>query len=170
MVIPRRPNPLTISPSPQYRKLLVTENPASSSPGLAFMLATIDASVKDGWQDYWQELRKNDVRVDDGWEQAYEADFTAGGGSGDRPLVVSYAPRRPPMSCTRAGRRRRRLSVSCRTCFRQIEFAGVLENAKNPLAPAPDRFHADASLPGRHSAADVRVSGASDRQAADRCS
>jgi len=91
---PPAPKSLADLAKPAYRKLLVTENPASSSPGLAFMLATIDAFGEDGWQDYWQKLRDNDVRVDDGWEQAYEADFTAGGGSGDRPLVVDHVDRR----------------------------------------------------------------------------
>ena len=125
---PPAPTSLADLAKPAYRKLLVVENPASSSPGLAFLLATIDAFGEDGWQDYWKKLRDNGVRVVDGWEQAYDADFTAGGGSGDRPLVVSYA--------TVAGGRRRvlgrheegtRRSAWCpEPASRQIEFAGVL--------------------------------------------
>jgi thiamine transport system substrate-binding protein len=131
---PPAPKSLADLAKPAYRKLLVTENPASSSPGLAFMLATIDAFGADGWQDYWQKLRDNDVRVDDGWEQAYEADFTAGGGSGDRPLVVSYATS-PAADVVYSGGTKKAptIGVVPGTCFRQIEFAGVLEHAKNPV-------------------------------------
>ena len=109
------------------------ENPASSSPGLAFMLATIDAFGTDGWHDYWHALRKNGVRVDDGWEQAYDADFTAGGGSGDRPLVVSYATDPAADVVFSDGKKKTpTVGVVPGTCFRQIEFAGVLQHANNP--------------------------------------
>ena len=39
---------------PGYADLLVVQNPATSSPGLAFLLATIDEYGADGWQDYWR--------------------------------------------------------------------------------------------------------------------
>ena len=130
---PPVPRSLADLAKPAYRKLFVVENPASSSPGLAFMLATIDAFGEDGWQDYWKKLRENDVRVDDGWEQAYEADFTAGGGSGDRPLVVSYATS-PAADVVYSGGTKKAptIGVVPGTCFEQIEFAGVLQNAGNP--------------------------------------
>ena len=63
----------TTSPTPRYRKLLVVENPATSTPGLAFMLATIAQFGESGWQDYWRRLRANGVLVVDGWEEAYTA-------------------------------------------------------------------------------------------------
>ena len=67
--------------------MLVVQSPETSSPGLAFLLATI-ARYGDGWEDYWAALRRNGVSVTAGWEDAYYGEFTAGGG--DRPIVVSY--------------------------------------------------------------------------------
>ena len=76
----------------RYRGLTVVENPATSTPGLAFLLATIARFGDDGWQAYWRDLRANDALVVDGWEQAYFGEFSgAGGGEGERPIVVSYA-------------------------------------------------------------------------------
>ena len=79
---------------PEYRSQLVVENPATSSPGLAFMLATVARFGESGdytWLDYWQDLRDNDVLVTAGWEVAYYTSFSGGSGEGDRPIVVSYA-------------------------------------------------------------------------------
>ncbi len=117
----------------RYRKLLVVENPATSTPGLAFMLATIARFGENGWQDYWRRLRANGVLVVDGWEEAYTARFSGAGGSkGKRPIVVSYATSpaaevifaaKPPQTAPTA--------AVTSTCFRQIELAGVLAGAKN---------------------------------------
>ena len=86
----------TTSPQPRYKNLLVVENPATSTPGLAFMLATVAQFGESGWQDYWRELRANGVLVVDGWEEAYTARFSGAGGSkGKRPIVVSYATSPP---------------------------------------------------------------------------
>ncbi len=120
---------------PSYRDLLVVENPATSSPGLAFMMATIARFGTEGpytWLDYWADLRANGVRVDPGWTEAYFTDFTVGGG-GDRPLVVSYASS-PPAEVVFADPRpdTAPTAVIEDTCFRQIEFAGVLKGAANP--------------------------------------
>jgi thiamine transport system substrate-binding protein len=71
---------------------LVVENPATSSPGLAFLIATIAYFGEDDdydYLDYWRDLKANDLLVKDGWSDAYYADFTPYGG--DRTLVVSYA-------------------------------------------------------------------------------
>ena len=73
--------------------MLVVEDPATSSPGLAFLLATI-ARYGDGWKDYWTALRDNGVTVAGSWTDAYEGEF-AGGGTGTHPLVVSYATSPP---------------------------------------------------------------------------
>jgi thiamine transport system substrate-binding protein len=130
---PPAPRSLADLTKPAYRKLLVVESPVSSSPGLAFMLATIAATGADGWQDYWKELRTNGVRVVDGWEQAYDADFTGSGASGDRPLVVSYATDPAADVAFSNGKKTTpTVGVVPGTCFGQIEFAGVLDHAKNP--------------------------------------
>ena len=130
---PPAPGSLADLAKPAYKKLLVVEDPASSSPGLAFLLATIAASGEHGWQDYWHALRDNGVRVVNGWEEAYYTDFTAGGSSGDRPLVVSYATDPAADVVFSNGKKTSpTVGVVPGTCFAQTEFAGVLTHAKNP--------------------------------------
>jgi thiamine transport system substrate-binding protein len=118
---------------PRYRDMLVVENPATSSPGLAFVAATV-AAYGDRWLDYWDRLRANGVLVVDGWEQAYNGEFSgAAGGGGDRPLVVSYASS-PPAEVYFADPQPATAPTANldRTCFRQVEFAGVLRGAAHP--------------------------------------
>ena len=118
---------------PRYRGLLVVENPATSTPGLAFLLATVARYGEEGWRDWWRRLRQNDVLVVDGWEEAYTARFSGAGGSkGDRPIVVSYASS-PPAEVIFAGRELDEppTAVVASTCFRQVELAGVLRGARN---------------------------------------
>ncbi len=121
---------------PSFDGALVVENPATSSPGLAFMLATIVRFGEEGdrtWLDYWTDLRANDVLVTAGWEEAYYTSFSGGSGEGDRPIVVSYAtspvaevyfadpqPAEAPTGVIDDG------------CFRQVEFAGVLAGSESP--------------------------------------
>ena len=116
----------------KHRGQLVVENPATSTPGLAFMLATI-AQFGDGWQEYWRKLRANDVLVVDGWEDAYYARFSGAAGSkGRRPIVVSYASSPPAEVIFRDPRPAEApTGVVEESCFRQIELAGVLRGAKN---------------------------------------
>ncbi|MEV5875578.1 thiamine ABC transporter substrate-binding protein [Streptomyces sp. NPDC052101] len=122
---------------PQYKNLLVTENAATSSPGLGFLLGSA-AQFGDGdWQGYWKQLKANGVKVVDGWEQAYYQEFSGSSegrkAGGDRPLVVSYASS-PPAEVIYAKKRPSTAptGVASGTCFRQIEFAGLLSNAQNP--------------------------------------
>jgi thiamine transport system substrate-binding protein len=118
---------------PAYRELLVVENPATSTPGLAFLLATI-ATYGNGWKEYWSKLRDNGVLVVDGWEDAYLNRFSgAAGSSGDRPIVVSYASSPPAEVLGRKPQPTEApTGVVEDSCFRQVEFAGVLRGAKNP--------------------------------------
>jgi thiamine transport system substrate-binding protein len=113
---------------PAYRDLLVVENAATSSPGLAFLLASIEAFGEDGWEAWWTDLTANGVQVVDGWEEAYYSTFSGGLGSeGDRPLVVSYASSPPaevlyadpPVDDSPIG-------VIDASCYRQVEAAGIL--------------------------------------------
>lgn len=117
---------------PRYRNLLVVENPATSTPGLAFMLATI-ARFGDRWQGYWRKLRANGVLVVDGWEEAYTARFSGAAGShGNRPIVVSYASSPPAEVIFRDPRPSAApTGVVTDSCFRQIELAGILRGARN---------------------------------------
>jgi thiamine transport system substrate-binding protein len=124
--------PLTLQAlaSSTYRNLLVTPNPVSSSPGLAFLLATI-AEFDDGWQQWWQTLRDNNILVVESWSDAYYGHFTAAS-DGERPLVVSYATS-PPAEVLFADPRPTQAptAVAALTCFRQYEFAGVLRGTKH---------------------------------------
>lgn len=114
---------------PAYEGLFVTPGAATSSPGMAFLLATIGAYGEDGWQDYWSELMANDTLLTDGWSDAYQVDFTQGGGKGDRPIVLSYDSS-PAFTIADDGTST--TSALLDTCFRQVEYAGVLEGAANP--------------------------------------
>jgi thiamine transport system substrate-binding protein len=114
---------------PAYKNLFVTPGAATSSPGLAFLLATI-ARYGGGWPAYWQKLMANGTKLTAGWSDAYDVDFTAGGGHGDRPLVLSYASS-PPFTIPKGGNRPTTSSL-LGTCFRQVEYAGVLEGAADP--------------------------------------
>ncbi|MFE9648871.1 thiamine ABC transporter substrate binding subunit [Streptomyces sp. NPDC006365] len=121
---------------PEYKDLLVTENASTSSPGLGFLLGTAAKYGGDGWQDYWTKLKANGVKVVDGWEQAYNEEFSGSAGGkkakGDRPLVVSYASS-PPAEVVFADPKpdTAPTGVAYGTCFRQIEYAGLLSNAEN---------------------------------------
>ncbi len=149
---PPAPSSLDDLTDPAYAGMLVVQSPETSSPGLAFLLATVarygDGSAPGppqwsspredvverygaGWEGYWAHLRANGVSVAAGWEDAYYGEFAAGGG--DRPIVVSYASSPPaevifadpPVDEPPTG-------VVTASCYRQIEFAGVLAGAGNP--------------------------------------
>ncbi|MGO1590768.1 MAG: thiamine ABC transporter substrate-binding protein [Ancrocorticia sp.] len=109
---------------PEYAELLVVQDPAASSPGLAFLVGTVEALGEDSYLDYWQSLLDGGTKVASGWSDAYYSDFSGAEGEGDYPLVVSYASS-PAESAGATG------SLDD-TCVRQIEYAGVVEGAANP--------------------------------------
>jgi thiamine transport system substrate-binding protein len=117
---------------PAYQGLLVVQNPATSSPGLAFLLATIGHFGEDGYLDYWQGLVENDVLVVNDWETAYYTEFTRAGGT--RPVVVSYGSS-PPVEVIFAeepvDEPPTAAIVADESCFRQIEFVGILQGTQN---------------------------------------
>jgi thiamine transport system substrate-binding protein len=117
---------------PQYKDLLVVENPATSSTGLAFLLAT-RAHFGEDYLNYWKSLKENGVAVVDGWETAYYTNFSGSSGHGPQPLVVSYASspaaevvfaETPLTDAPTAS------VIGPDTCFRQIEFVGILRGTK----------------------------------------
>ena len=126
-----RPAPRTLDDltEPAYKGLFSTPSAASSSPGFAFLLTTVAAYGEDGWQDYWKRLVDNGARIAGSWTDAYEGDFTAAG-QGDRPIVLSYNSS-PPFTIPEGGTRPT-TSALLDTCFRQVEYAGVLDGARNP--------------------------------------
>jgi len=124
---------------PAYQGLLVTPNPATSSPGLAFLLTTIGHFGDEGqstysYLDFWRDLRANDVLVTDGWSEAYFTHFTVGsGGQGDRPLVVSYSTSPPADVYYSEGAKTEPDSANLdapASAFRQVEFAGILRGTQ----------------------------------------
>lgn len=118
---------------PTYASMLIVQDPAASSPGLAFLLATIAEFGDDGWQTYWERLVDNDVEVVDSWTTAYYESFSLAGG--DRPLVVSYGSS-PPFEVLFAAEPTDTAPTGVveSTCFRQVEFAGVLAGTDAPDA------------------------------------
>jgi thiamine transport system substrate-binding protein len=116
----------------EYKSLLVVENPATSSPGLAFLLASIGYYGTDKYLDYWRELVTNDVLVVNDWNTAYYTNFSRWGG--DRPIVVSYGSS-PPFEVIESKSPDTIPQTSAITsdgsCFRQIEFVGILRGTKN---------------------------------------
>lgn len=129
---PPAPQTLEDLTRPEYRGMLVVQDPASSSVGLSFMLATVARFGEDGWRDYWAALRENDVLVTDGWEDAYYGRFSGGAGEGDRPIVVSYASS-PAAEVVFAETpiTEAPTAVMLDGCYRQIEFAGILQGSEN---------------------------------------
>tara|TARA_B100001769_G_scaffold96655_1_gene74520 strand:- start:2355 stop:3398 length:1044 start_codon:yes stop_codon:yes gene_type:complete len=113
---------------PAYASLLVVQNPETSSPGLAFLLASISHFGSD-WVNFWQLLNQNGVSVASDWESSYYGDFIAGGGK--KSIVVSYASSPiaeliysdPPVEISPTG-------IVEDTCFEQIEYAAILKNSK----------------------------------------
>lgn len=119
---------------PQYRGLLVVEDPATSSPGLAFLLATVAHFGNPGYLHFWRALRANGLVVVDGWETAYNTNFSAASGHGPQPMVVSYASS-PPAEVVFSDPPLSEAPTAAITnpdmCFRQIEFVGILRGTAN---------------------------------------
>jgi len=131
------PTSLSDLTDPAYRGLLVAQNPATSSPGLAFLLATIDTFGTEGdytYLDYWSDLVANDVLIVDGWETAYFGNFTQGSADGTYPMVVSYASSPPVTYDEDLGDVTTASITADGTCYRQIEFAGILRGTDNEEA------------------------------------
>ncbi len=116
---------------PEYKNLLVVENPASSSPGLAWLTATVGAKGDPGYLDYWTALKNNGVKVVKGWTEAYSTEFSGSSGKGSRPLVVSYSTS-PAFEVPKGGKESNTTAL-LQTCFRQVEYAGVITGAQNEV-------------------------------------
>jgi thiamine transport system substrate-binding protein len=120
---------------PKWKSKLVVQNPATSSPGLAFLMATIAAFPENSeysWRQFWAELRANDVFVSPDWSDAYYTQFSGSSGKGPRPLVVSYQTSPAAEVYFSEGKLKEPPTGNLEgTAFEQIEFAGILKGAKN---------------------------------------
>jgi thiamine transport system substrate-binding protein len=137
---PAAPQKLEDLTAPAFKDTVVVENPATSSPGLAFLVATVQHFGEDHYLDYWKQLRANGLKVVDGWDQAYDNEFTVGSNdTGTRTVVLSYATS-PPADVVFANPPKNDTSVGVveDSCFKQIEFAGVLKGTHN--ADAAHKF------------------------------
>ncbi|WP_291934642.1 thiamine ABC transporter substrate-binding protein [Limnohabitans sp.] len=122
--------------SPAYRGLLVVPNSATSSPGQAFMLATVAGMGEQAAFDWWARMRANGVKVVKGWSEAYYTEFSRNGGS--RPIVVSYAT--SPAAEVFYSKEKISASPTANVflpgaVFRQVEGAALLKGA-SPAAQA----------------------------------
>jgi thiamine transport system substrate-binding protein len=118
---------------PELKGLTVVENPATSSPGLSFLMATVGHFGEDGYRDFWAKLRDNDVLVTAGWEDAYWGQFSAAS-DGERPIVVSYATSPAAEVYFSEGKYTAPPTgnvLGDGACFRQIEFVGILKGTAN---------------------------------------
>ncbi len=119
---------------PEYNGLLVVENPATSSPGMAFLLATIQKYGDPGYLDYWKALRANGLVVVDSWETAYNSNFSASSGNGPQPMVLAYSSSpaaEVAFSTTPLVDAPTGTINAPGTCFRQVEFVGILTGTNN---------------------------------------
>ncbi|MDH3294069.1 MAG: thiamine ABC transporter substrate-binding protein [Acidimicrobiia bacterium] len=118
---------------PEFASTFVTMDPEASSPGFAFLLATIANYGEDGWQDFWRQLADGGVTVTSGWTEAYYGEFVAGGG--ERAIVTSYATSPvAEMIFATSDIDEPPTGVITDSCFRQIEFAGILTGTDQPEA------------------------------------
>lgn len=115
---------------PEYRDQTVLLDPTASSTGASFLVGTVAAFGEDGYVGYWQDLLDNGARIEQGWSDAYYGQFTQGGESGKKPIVVSYASS-PAFTVNEAGDASSTKAL-LDTCTRQAEYAGVLTGAANP--------------------------------------
>lgn len=116
----------------EYAGLLVVENPATSSPGLSFLLATIGHFGEDGYLEFWQGLVENDLLVVNDWETAYYSEFSTHGGT--RPIVVSYGSSPPAevvFAETPIDEPPTEVVTGEGSCYRQVEYAGILKGTQN---------------------------------------
>ena len=125
------PSTLEELTEPQWRGKLVVEDPATSSPGLQFLATTVAYFGEGHWQQFWQDLRDNDVRIELGWSDAYYTHFSVYGG--DRPLVVSYtsSPAAEFFFSEEPLTEPPTRNVIPSPLFRQVEAAAILAGTEN---------------------------------------
>lgn len=114
---------------PEYKNMLVALNPASSTPGMAFMLSTINHFGEDAWLRYWKDLKANGAKIADGWSEAFASDYSSGEGAGSFPMMVSYGSS-PAYFVNKAKTESTNAALPA-TCYRQVEYAGVLSGSQH---------------------------------------
>ena len=116
--------------APEYRGLTVLLDPSTSTTGASFLIGTVAKFGENGFEEYWRQLAANDVRLEQGWTEAYNGRFTQGGGDGTYPIVLSYSSS-PAWTVTEDGESTTTEAL-LDTCSSQVEYAGVLRGAADP--------------------------------------
>ncbi len=118
---------------PEYKGLLVTQDPSSSNTGIGFLITTIAKYGEDGFAEYWKQLVDNGLVIGSSWSSTYYTNFSAASGNGEQPMVVSYTTSpAAEFIYSETGEAPTDSIVNDGMCYRSIEFCGILNNTKNP--------------------------------------
>jgi len=71
---------------PRYARMLVCEDPRTSSTGFSFLLWTIARFGEEGYLDFWQAIDRTLLTITSGWTEAW-----AMLSHGEAPLIVSFS-------------------------------------------------------------------------------
>ena len=110
---------------PRYRNQIILEDPRMSSPGLSFLLWTIDRFGDPGYLDYWRQLAPNVLTVTGGWGEAYDL-FLAGEAS----IVLSFSTD-TAYSVIDHGSARHKVMLLDNQGYRNVYFMGVVQGTEH---------------------------------------
>jgi thiamine transport system substrate-binding protein len=110
--------------SPNFEDKIILMDPRTSSPGLGFLLWTIDI-YGDNFTGYWEKLLSNVLTITDGWSSGYGL-FT----SGEAPMVLSYTTS-PAYHVEYEDTNRYQAVIFEEGNYIQIEGAGIIKNCPN---------------------------------------
>lgn len=129
----------------QWTDKTVFPSPLTSSPGRAFMVATIDYFENDldpntTAFDWWKAMADNGATFTSGWTEAYEIHYSGGYGAwvdghlGDAAMTVSYC-HSPGVEAYYGGNWTSSTSlVLPRATFHQVEYGGLVNGGGNQEA------------------------------------
>jgi len=109
---------------PKYKKMLILEDPRTSSVGLAFLLWTIHQYGDPGYLDYWRKLLPNVLTITQGWSAAYDL-FLAR----EAPIVVSFSTD-TAYSVIEEGSARYKVMLLNSQGYRSIYLMGIVKGTK----------------------------------------
>ncbi len=109
---------------PRLRDSIIILNPATSSPGRAFLQHTVYEFGADGFAEFWSQLRPNVLTVVPGWSEGYGLYV-----EGEAPIVVSYETS-PVFHREFESDERYRNLIFDEEGYAQIELAGILESTE----------------------------------------
>lgn len=130
---------------PAWAGQVAFPSPVTSSPGRAFMSATVDYFENDDDEttnafDWWRAMAANDAIFTTGWTEAYEIHYSGGYGEwveghlGDAAMTVSYC-HSPGVEAFYGGNWTKSTSLTLpRASFHQVEYAGVINGAAEMTA------------------------------------